>query len=124
MMMMTISKLADFLKQLPPIQTSAKGQTKAALPPANMRVYIHEGKEAPEGVEIYDAGDFQGGHEGVQFWMATDKNAHNAVKQHGHVVDDLSDAVGGKLFESTPHVVMSKPHKEGGQVIFLSLIHI
>ena len=45
------------------------------LPPANVRVYIHEGKPAPKGVKVYDAGDFKGGHEGVQFWLGTDDKA-------------------------------------------------
>ena len=92
-------------------------ERKNPLPPATDRVYIHEGKPAPAGVRIYDAGEFQGGHQGVQFWLATDENAHNAVKEHGHMVEDHSgdkDATVLTHGGTRPHVVMTKPLKEGG----------
>ena len=102
------------------LQKAIPQQEQASLPPVADRVYIHEGKPTPKGVRVYDAGDFKGGHQGVQFWLATDENAHNAVKEHGHIVEDHSgekDATvlthGGTL----PHVVMTKPLKEGGHPV-------
>ena len=82
-----VTATADPTKVTPPstVMSPPTETDKQPLPPRNIRVYIHEGKPAPKGAKIYDAGDFKGGHEGVQFWLATDSAADDALPEnHRH----------------------------------------
>ncbi len=78
------------------------------LPPANLRVYIHEGKPSPKGVKVFDAGNFKGGHKGVEFWLTTDKNAHNALEENGHEIRELPENQRGGLLGDTPFYAAHK----------------
>ena len=110
-----VTATADPTKVTPPstVMSPPTETDKQPLPPRNIRVYIHEGKPAPKGAKIYDAGDFKGGHEGVQFWLATDSAADDALpenhRHHKFTDEELSDPRSEANFIASPknpHTIM------------------
>ena len=86
------------------------------LPPANLRVYIHEGKPSPKGVKVFDAGNFKGGHKGVQFWLTTDKNAHNTLEENDHEIREMPEEGRWGPFKKKPFFAAHKGTDEAVMV--------
>ena len=90
------------------------------LPPANLRVYVHEGKPAPKGVKVFDAGNFKGGHEGVEFWLTTDKNAHNTLEENNHEIREMPEEGRWGPFKKKPFFAA---HKGTNEAVMVGGIH-